>query len=426
MIRFQSRSLPHPVIPLLETPSDGAAAGVFGGLMNLLGVGPTPETAGGGVALLDTTTPDALLPPSISRPSEATADEDSVAGALSVLPAYPGAVEIPTHPPDQAPPVAATGQGPDSATGASQRPSLPDWMTGSTGLQAPDAALRAGRPVARLTLALPGPAEIAGGKALAPDARTGDTAPARGLRVTPRNAAASPALTSGRPVPSPAADLPIAPRATIDPHALRTVLAAPAARTTAALTDSPLPRQAADRPGEQPHVSMLENAPIWSLSPAVTRPVREAQGPTPAEPSPGRLIAQITEPIRLVAGVRASEQTITVHLNPPELGRLEIDVASRDRDSRHVDVLIRVERPETQRLLDAHLPQIRDALEGRGVSLQNLNLGSAPHREPHGQEPPPTQERTPAAREPETSGAHRAIRHERRSAAGLHRLDLLV
>jgi flagellar hook-length control protein FliK len=107
----------------------------------------------------------------------------------------------------------------------------------------------------------------------------------------------------------------------------------------------------------------------------VQNPDRIPQTPqAEAGPDVNRVIRQIAEPIRHITVSRPRPETLIVHLNPPELGRVEVAVHSQDRGGNALEVTIHVERPETERLLAQNLHQLRGALESQGLDLQGLHL----------------------------------------------------
>jgi flagellar hook-length control protein FliK len=126
---------------------------------------------------------------------------------------------------------------------------------------------------------------------------------------------------------------------------------------------------------ESRHPAADSNLPPLN-GPASVHAVRLA-GAAVAEPSPTdptRLVRQISEPIHQIAAGRLSPNSLTVHLSPPELGRVEIDVTRNSQEHSRIEVVIRVERPETERLLEQTMHRLHESLENRGVDLGNLRL----------------------------------------------------
>jgi flagellar hook-length control protein FliK len=87
-----------------------------------------------------------------------------------------------------------------------------------------------------------------------------------------------------------------------------------------------------------------------------------------------RVIRQVSGPIRVAMASQGDTKTVTVHLTPPDLGRIEISVEGPEEQTGRVEVMIRGERPDTERLLTLHLPALREALEGQGINLGDLTL----------------------------------------------------
>lgn len=73
-------------------------------------------------------------------------------------------------------------------------------------------------------------------------------------------------------------------------------------------------------------------------------------------------------------------------LTPPELGRLQLDVALRRRS---LEVALRAERAATAEAIRAELPVLRAALERQGFALAELRVsaGEGPAAEPSGAPP---------------------------------------
>ena len=83
--------------------------------------------------------------------------------------------------------------------------------------------------------------------------------------------------------------------------------------------------------------------------------------------------------LQLHPGIR----TATLSLAPAELGRLSIRLSMEDDQLRAV---VRAEEPATLRMLEEHLPELRAALEQRGIEAGEFDLGlasdSPPRRDP--------------------------------------------
>lgn len=159
-------------------------------------------------------------------------------------------------------------------------------------------------------------------------------------------------------------------------------LTAANAQTIAPTPDSP---QATEKPQ---HLNVTETTAASQASNAAQSHSQSASqvNETPAQApivDSSRVINQIVEPVRLVSFARVGQETITVHLNPPELGRVEVEVNTRDTHRHLVDVVIRAERPDTEKLLGQHLSELRDAIENRGMTLSGFQLGTRGNGQQH-------------------------------------------
>jgi flagellar hook-length control protein FliK len=92
-----------------------------------------------------------------------------------------------------------------------------------------------------------------------------------------------------------------------------------------------------------------------------------------------RVIRQVTGPVHIAMASQGDTKTVTVHLTPPDLGRIEISVEGPEEHTGRVEVMIRGDRPDTERLLSQHLPTLREALESQGINLGDLTLNFAGH-----------------------------------------------
>jgi hypothetical protein len=89
---------------------------------------------------------------------------------------------------------------------------------------------------------------------------------------------------------------------------------------------------------------------------------------------PRGLVEQISTMVQHVFVGRVTARSMSVMLNPPALGRVQIDITEQsERDSR-VQVVLRADRPETERLLGQHLQDLQQSLEQSGVDLGSLVL----------------------------------------------------
>lgn len=125
--------------------------------------------------------------------------------------------------------------------------------------------------------------------------------------------------------------------------------------------------QAQADPGEVALPEFGEPAPLELDATQATSPL-EATSET-GEVRGQDLIGQIE--ISLEPG----QEEARIQLHPEELGR--VDVRVRRREGRMVATLT-VERPETSAEIEAHLPELRDALAERGLELDEVEVQTDP------------------------------------------------
>lgn len=77
----------------------------------------------------------------------------------------------------------------------------------------------------------------------------------------------------------------------------------------------------------------------------------------------------------LVRAVRirpgAQHSTARLHLDPPELGRMLVDVRMKDDE---LSIVVRTENPEAGRLLDARAGHLKSALEQAGIPIERFDV----------------------------------------------------
>lgn len=91
---------------------------------------------------------------------------------------------------------------------------------------------------------------------------------------------------------------------------------------------------------------------------------------------------RLVRALRLNVGSR--ESTARLHLRPPELGRVRIDVRMVDQ---RMNLLIRTETPEARALLETRVNGLREALAHHGVVVERLDLPLPPPGHPDGMPP---------------------------------------
>jgi flagellar hook-length control protein FliK len=113
--------------------------------------------------------------------------------------------------------------------------------------------------------------------------------------------------------------------------------------------------------------------------------------------------AEILKQIRLRLSPELRQATI--HLSPPELGRLSIHLTLEDR---RLTAAVRSERRETLEALGRHLPELRAALASHGIEAEQFDLALGFQNDPHAQGDPRDGERA--------SSTHPIARVESRSS----------
>jgi len=81
------------------------------------------------------------------------------------------------------------------------------------------------------------------------------------------------------------------------------------------------------------------------------------------------LARELAQGVRLL--VRGEETRLRVSIDPPELGRIAVDLAKHDHT---VSAQFRVESPQTQLLLENSLHDLRTILGEQGVQLGELSV----------------------------------------------------
>jgi flagellar hook-length control protein FliK len=109
-------------------------------------------------------------------------------------------------------------------------------------------------------------------------------------------------------------------------------------------------------------------------------PVAKAAG----NPSPTDGFANIGEQIQgtINSSLRRGDQQITIHLNPPELGRVFIKFREQQGQ---ITGLLQVDKIQTRHEIEQALPQIVRNLADLGVQIKRLEvtLTDQPHQQPY-------------------------------------------
>ena len=119
--------------------------------------------------------------------------------------------------------------------------------------------------------------------------------------------------------------------------------------------------------GESPPqaTSAYGNVHLAELDVQVKEPARLAEARTP------EIINQITKGIDLLS--RADGQSLRIHLQPENLGRIDIRLSSGPEG---VSVALHTENPMTGSLLERSLSELRTSLADAGINLANLSVNS--------------------------------------------------
>ncbi len=101
----------------------------------------------------------------------------------------------------------------------------------------------------------------------------------------------------------------------------------------------------------------------------------------PAQTEPGARTAATAPPLpeplpkivdRIVLMVRAGEQHARIHISPPDLGRLDLDLVIKNG---HLHAHLGAENPAAKELLEANIQQLRQQLNGLGFVVERFEVG---------------------------------------------------
>jgi hypothetical protein len=102
---------------------------------------------------------------------------------------------------------------------------------------------------------------------------------------------------------------------------------------------------------------------------------RSAGGASRGDSAPhaGATREQFVSQVHRALGValRSKEGPVTIHLTPEHLGRLRVDLA---RSQTGMTARFEAATAEAQKLLESSLPELRSALEARGVQVDRLEV----------------------------------------------------
>jgi hypothetical protein len=137
----------------------------------------------------------------------------------------------------------------------------------------------------------------------------------------------------------------------------------------------------------------------------------------PAVATPGCAVVQpeaVTAQIRMGIA-RATGRRIEIRLDPPELGRVQIQLNPSERG---VHAVILAERPEIGDLLRRHAEQLARDLAGAGYKDVTLEFSAGRQEADHGQDGPGKEQTFEAGFEPEARAEETRARPQPRSIAG--------
>ncbi|WP_456433517.1 flagellar hook-length control protein FliK [Thermosulfuriphilus sp.] len=100
------------------------------------------------------------------------------------------------------------------------------------------------------------------------------------------------------------------------------------------------------------------------VTPAEPRHERVSHEGQPIRVSPQEFVETVEQII--VRGPRSGPQRVTLHIHPPDLGRVELEVRYHRGQ---VETLFRVENHQVKEIVQAGLPRLEQALESQGIKL---------------------------------------------------------
>jgi len=112
----------------------------------------------------------------------------------------------------------------------------------------------------------------------------------------------------------------------------------------------------------------------FSLGRADRTAAQQQAGRVPATAAPVNLPEPLPKIVdRMVWMVRAGEQTSRIHISPPDLGRLELDVVIRQG---HLHAHLNAENPAVKELIEANLQQLRQQLNNMGFIVERFEVAA--------------------------------------------------
>ena len=195
--------------------------------------------------------------------------------------------------------------------------------------------------------------------------------------------------------------------------------------------------QASSKPGAQRQGAAAESTPSRSPSGAEVSLPRADRAAAAQQAGPVKATAasaNLPEPLpkivdRMVWMVRAGEQTSRIHISPPDLGRLELDVVIRQG---HLHANLNAENPAVKELIEANLQQLRQQLNNMGFVVERFEVaaGLTDRRFAEGQAQFSGRKGRNGQGRASASGtgddSAEPARSLRRSGSGRHRIDVHV
>lgn len=134
---------------------------------------------------------------------------------------------------------------------------------------------------------------------------------------------------------------------------------------SAAAVANPVPS-----PANAPHLVAVSAPPQPPVAAAAAAPpVAALQLPSGQLVAESELLGQVLG--RLQVGARRESSSISLKLNPEELGEVKLDLlVEKDR----VKALIVTQNQQVQEVLERHLPRLREALQQQGLKLEELQV----------------------------------------------------
>lgn len=82
-----------------------------------------------------------------------------------------------------------------------------------------------------------------------------------------------------------------------------------------------------------------------------------------------RVLSQVS--VRLSAGIRQGSKNMTIHMHPPDLGRVKVRIIS---EGSNLNVQLHSQNHQVAGILERHLPGLQQSLADQGVSVTNLHV----------------------------------------------------